>query len=788
MKQGLLILILICCLGSLSADIRPASARPRLSSFYLAPVYPYENASIIPLLARNQLVVLDMEIGEFNSDLLDGIRAANSEIKICAYIHISEITTTNPSPPYYPLRALLKGGIHDSWYLRTSTGAHASVWPNTWMLNCSPFCPEVNGHTWNSYLKDFINQQVLDNGLWDGVFLDGCYSGLPWNEAPDLDLNRDGIVDDFSWRNQQWQAGLNPFLQSLRAENPGKICIGNAAYSYGDNLNGAMLEEWQDPIPEFNFGLTWMEFMARYQSMDSDFQSPTYNMIQARQPNNQQTNYRHMRFTLSTAMLGDAYYGIDYGPNDHSDTWWYDEYNVNLGEPLSVNEYLDPSQIANGNFSSGQNYWEMELHYPNTANLSIISSTGNPYAQINITNLEANLPESLEYKIMLKHVNDPNFSFSHQNYYKISLRAKASSPRLIRAVIARSNGDYAWLMNSSLTCQLDTDWQTYEFYVQANNPQNYQGSDIRLCINLAQAASTVCIDDVKIQRLPNGFVRSREYEHGLVICNPGNSSVSIPLSETYYRIQGTQDPIINNGNSCTQISIAAQDGIILLKSRPQISLVGASSLSFPSMWVGQCSSLQSLTIKNSGTAPLTISGLGYAGTDGNFSCAGLVFPQVLSVNQSLQIPIVYCPHTDGNHSETLLVMNNSINNPILAIELSGSAVYPEPLPPENVQVSVSGNDVLITWNPVSESVQGIPFTPDSYLVFYNGSNDPDNEYYFHGLSYNCQYTHQHVVNHAPHMFYRILAYKASSRQTAINPEEIEFNTPEAELRKLLKLP
>jgi hypothetical protein len=72
MKQGLLILILICCLGSLSADIRPASARPRLSSFYLAPVYPYENASIIPLLARNQLVVLDMEIGEFNTDLLMG--------------------------------------------------------------------------------------------------------------------------------------------------------------------------------------------------------------------------------------------------------------------------------------------------------------------------------------------------------------------------------------------------------------------------------------------------------------------------------------------------------------------------------------------------------------------------------------------------------------------------------------------------------------------------------------------------------------------------------------------
>ncbi len=788
MKQGLSTLILLCCLAFVSAEIRPASARPRLSSFYLDHIYPADNASMIPLLARYQLVVLDMEIGDFNPNLLSGIKAANPQIKLCAYIHVSEMTTHNPSPPYYSLRAQLKGGIQDSWYLRTSTGAYASVWPNTRMLNCSPYCPVVNGQTWNSYLQSFITQTVLGNPLWDGVFLDGCYSGLPWNEAPDLDLNSDGIADDFSWRDLQWQAGMNPFLQNLRTNNPGKICIGNAAYTYGAHLNGAMMEEWQSPTPEFNFGLTWVEFMARYQSLDADFQSPTYNMIQARQPYNNQYNYKHMRYTLSTAMLGDAYYAIDYGPDDHSDTWWYDEYNVNLGEPLGLNEYLEANQIANGDFGSGLNYWETELHYPNTATLSLINSSGNNYAQVNITNLEAGLPENLDYKIMLKHVNDPNFSFIHQSYYKITFRAKSSSPRLIRAMVQRCSGDYAWLMDNALSCQLGTDWQSYEYYVRANNPFNYQGSDIRLCFNLAQAASTVCLDDVKVQRLPNGFLRSREYEHGLVICNPGNSSVSIPLSDTYYRIQGTQDPTVNNGLSCTQITVAAQDGIILLKSRPQISLLSSPSLSYPNMWVGQCSAPQSFVIKNTGTAPLTVSGLGYAGTEGNFSCAGLSFPQVLGVNQSLDIPMVYCPHIDGNHSETLYVLNNSINNSSLVIQLSGSANYPEPLPPQNVLVTTTGNDVLITWDPVTDSVQGIPITPDSYLVLYNGSEDPDDDYYFHGLSYGCQYTHYHVVTHAPHMFYRVLAYKDSSRLTALKPEEMRFNTPESELRKLLAMP
>jgi len=43
-----------------------------------------------------------------------------------------------------------------------------------------------------------------------------------------------------------------------------------------------------------------------------------------------------MRFGLTSALMGNAFYSFDYGDDDHGQTWRYDEYEVSLGQPTGA--------------------------------------------------------------------------------------------------------------------------------------------------------------------------------------------------------------------------------------------------------------------------------------------------------------------------------------------------------------------------------------------------------------------------------------------------------------------
>jgi hypothetical protein len=47
------------------------------------------------------------------------------------------------------------------------------------------------------------------------------------------------------------------------------------------------------------------------------------------------TNYRRFRFGLASSLLfDDVFYSFDHGTEDHGQIWWYDEYEISLGEPV----------------------------------------------------------------------------------------------------------------------------------------------------------------------------------------------------------------------------------------------------------------------------------------------------------------------------------------------------------------------------------------------------------------------------------------------------------------------
>jgi hypothetical protein len=61
----------------------------------------------------------------------------------------------------------------------------------------------------------------------------------------------------------------------------------------------------------------------------------------------------------------------------------------------------------------------------------------------------------------------------------------------------------------------------------------------------------------------------RDFANGIVLVNPSNNgSQTVALGATFWHLSGTQAPGINNGSAVTSVTIAAGDGVILLRNAP----------------------------------------------------------------------------------------------------------------------------------------------------------------------------------------------------------------------------
>lgn len=62
-----------------------------------------------------------------------------------------------------------------------------------------------------------------------------------------------------------------------------------------------------------------------------------------------------------------------------------------------------------------------------------------------------------------------------------------------------------------------------------------------------------------------GGVWRRDFEHGVVLVNPTQSSVTVEVGPGLRRLRGTQDGAVNNGTVVTSVVLASRDGIVLAR-------------------------------------------------------------------------------------------------------------------------------------------------------------------------------------------------------------------------------
>jgi hypothetical protein len=68
--------------------------------------------------------------------------------------------------------------------------------------------------------------------------------------------------------------------------------------------------------------------------------------------------------------------------------------------------------------------------------------------------------------------------------------------------------------------------------------------------------------------VPVGGAWRRDYSGGVALVNPSDSEVTVQLGGDFRKINGTQDPAVNDGTTVSVVTIPSRDGIILLRIPP----------------------------------------------------------------------------------------------------------------------------------------------------------------------------------------------------------------------------
>lgn len=198
---------------------------------------------------------------------------------------------------------------------------------------------------------------------------------------------------------------------------------------------------------------------------------------------------------------------------------------------------------------------------------------------------------------------------------------------------------------------------------------------------------------------------------------------------------------------------------ITLAEGPEIS-VDPIYLDFGVVPVGS-STMSQLTIHNTGSVDLNLSQAFFTGAVAYFELSEPFSSLVLPPGAQATFNVRFAPQQVGSITDTLVIVNDSRNQPLLKVRLMGIGESVPLQIPQNVVITVSGIDVHLSWDAVTQNIYNLPVTPDYYFVF--SCHDPYGTFIYHGATPTLQYNFPLTALYQPRMFYRVVAYKYYGR-------------------------
>ncbi|MFA6536895.1 MAG: putative glycoside hydrolase [Patescibacteria group bacterium] len=300
-------------------------------------------------LAKWDILIVDMEAQINSPQSLLLLKKLNPKIKLLAYLAPQEIRGDSGSLSG-TLRQKFFQKINYEWWLRDSNGTKVAWWPTNPLINITDQAVEANRTKYSDVFSDFLRDEIISTGFWDGIFFDNVWDNVNFLADKKIDLNNDGKEESMEIVNQKWRAGMTEILQKTRQKiGANRLIIGNGGEYYYQNLHGVFYEHFPTK--------GWAQTMKKYSFIVKNGLSPTAGILNSNVNNSGQKNdYRKMRYGLASTLLFDGFFSFDNGDQSHREIWWYDEYELSLGDPLAP-----AKNISNSSQSLVEAVWRRDF-------------------------------------------------------------------------------------------------------------------------------------------------------------------------------------------------------------------------------------------------------------------------------------------------------------------------------------------------------------------------------------------------------------------------------------------
>ena len=423
-------------------------------------------------------------------------------------------------------------------------------------------------------------------GLIDGLYFDRVQNALAYlyPDSIPIDIDRDGHTDSAEFIDSVWVSGLVRTLRIIRDSIPDAVIDGNDAFwgIHGDFLNGrcfemnvnAVYHNWQDYgelIEEYrgwnenHYGLWAMPFVC---GQGPDWLWETYGTNPWETCPEEtvewvRTSYDRMRFGLATALMGDGLYSYDFGTTWWGHMWWYDEFNVELGEPTSDPYPQDcfADTVDFEDFESGTG----DYFIPDW--IDYARRTNNPDSAISGYSIVADCDSAGEWhEYLYSDTNSLHFPTDTSCVITIKYR-----------ILRQSQRGYFYFLLRTFHC--DEGWGAHDIGFHSINPPAGTVDSLKFVVTPDSCGGfylifgvrwdgAIAVDDIRIAE--GTIVWRRDFENGVVVANPSAQPVVVDLGGEYWAIAGAQDPEVNDGALHTEIELLPYDGRILLNHPSEI--------------------------------------------------------------------------------------------------------------------------------------------------------------------------------------------------------------------------
>jgi uncharacterized protein (TIGR03437 family) len=467
-----------------------------------------------------------------------------------------------------------EGNPPDSYYLKDTHGNKIADWCAVnveYLLNVTkPAVPQ--------FLAQLAYQKTSQgNFAFDGIFFDSFGTAIPqpytdcYGNVVQIDSDGDGVADNPASLNAAWSAGEYAMVKAFRSLAPNAYVSGHVLESPTQpqslaGFNGTSIEFYTQSVRDGQaaFGALW----DLYQAWENQAVGPTMTMVQACPPNQlsygygyqplnallpstiafAQGFYPNMRFGLGLTLMGNGYFGFDFGDEAPPVTWWYDEYDFNLGFPIAPatqpGSGQAANQLVNSGFENGLSGWSLGVFNDGQGHATAVAdqtvaADGKSSAHIAIVS-----PGTVNWHIGFEQDNLP---LTAGVEYRVQFWARADTPRTI-TVFSQGGAPNFTNYGLSAAISIGTSWSLYSASFTAAETAN----DGRLEFWVGDVAGNVWLDDVSLNVAPPDVYR-RDYTNGIVLLNGAATPQTVTLEPGFSRFKGTQAPlyqyIVDDGDS-----------------------------------------------------------------------------------------------------------------------------------------------------------------------------------------------------------------------------------------------